>query len=166
MRYSQIKLNDIANTDSGINISVWSQGCPHYCEECFNKETWEFNKGEIYSNKTFDYICNNINSYGVNRNLSILGGEPLCNQNVLGILSLCKSFKEKYPNKKIYLWTGYKIEDFNKEQLKILPFIDFLIDGRFEKDKKDLNLKLRGSTNQRLINVRETLDKKYLVIMD
>ena len=164
MRYSQIKLNDIANTDNGINISIWTQGCPHHCPECFNPETWDFNKGIEYNNESFEYICDNIDLYGVKRNLSILGGEPLCEQNVEGVIQLCKEFKNKYPHKKIYIWTGYTIENFNETQRKVLQYMDVLIDGKFEKDKKDLNLKLRGSSNQKVINVQESLKKKEIVL--
>lgn len=150
MKYSQIKLNDIANSEGGINLSIWTQGCPHHCEDCFNPETWEFGVGKDFTQETLSYIFNNINNYGVERNLSILGGEPLCTQNIEGVIHLCKSFKNKFPNKKILLWTGYTLGTLNDTQKRVLPYIDILVDGRFEHSKKDLNLKLRGSYNQKI----------------
>ncbi len=163
MKYNTIKLNDIANSENGINISIWCQGCPHHCKGCFNKETWDFNKGIEYTEETFKYICENINNYGVKRNLSILGGEALCEQNVLGVIDLCKKFKERYPNKKILLWTGYTYEKLSLEQQYVLQYIDILVDGKFEIDKKDISLKMRGSSNQRIINVKESLKQNKIV---
>jgi anaerobic ribonucleoside-triphosphate reductase activating protein len=98
-----------------------------------------------------DYIINIIDADNVKRNLSILGGEPLCEQNIGGVIELCKRFKKKYPNKKIYIWTGYRIEDLDETQSEILEYIDFLIDGKFEIDKKDISLFMKGSHNQRIL---------------
>lgn len=159
LRYNKIKLNDIAN-GSGINLSIWVQGCPHHCDGCFNPETWDFDKGEKFTNKTMQYILDNINKNDVDRNLSILGGEPLCSQNLAGVINICKTIKESYPNKEIFLWTGYILEEFNDKQKEVLNYIDWLIDGPFEKDKKDLTLRMKGSTNQRLIPIN-SINKKY-----
>lgn len=163
MKYSKIKINDIVNSSNGINLSIWTQGCPHHCKGCFNKETWGYDSGIEFNYKTLDYIFENIDKY-IKRNLSILGGEPLCPVNVEGVYQLCKEFKAKYPNKKIYLWTGYSIENFNNSQKKVLDYIDILIDGKFEEDKKNINLKLRGSSNQRVIDVKETIKLKKMVL--
>ena len=153
MRFSKIKDNDIVN-GIGITMSIWTQGCPHRCKGCFNKETWTFNEGNEFTNDDLNYIISNIDSFNVKRNLSILGGEPLCPQNVEGVINLCKEFKRAYPNKLIYLWTGYTIEEFNQKQKQILEYVDFIIDGKFEEAKKNLNLKLRGSSNQRILDVK------------
>ena len=153
MRFSKIKDNDIAN-GIGITLSVWTQGCPHHCKGCFNKETWTFNEGNEFTNDDLNYIISNIDSFNVKRNLSILGGEPLCPENVEGVINLCREFKKVYPNKLIYLWTGYTIEEFNQKQKQILEYVDFIIDGKFEEAKKNLNLHLRGSSNQRVLNVK------------
>ena len=153
MRFSKIKNNDIAN-GVGITLSVWTQGCPHHCKGCFNKETWTFNEGNEFTNDDLNYIISNIDSFNVKRNLSILGGEPLCPENVEGVINLCKEFKKVYPDKLIYLWTGYTIEEFNQKQKQILEYVDFIIDGKFEEAKKNLNLHLRGSSNQRVLNVK------------
>lgn len=150
MRIAKIKDNDIAN-GLGISMSVWTQGCPHKCEGCFNKSTWDFNSGKEFTKEDLEYIINNINKDGVERNLSILGGEPLCPENVEGVINLCKQIREVYPEKRIYLWTGYTYEEFDYTQKKVLKYIDVIIDGKFEIDKKDLSLMLRGSSNQRII---------------
>ena len=153
MRFSKIKNNDIVN-GIGITLSVWTQGCPHHCKGCFNKETWTFNEGNEFTNDDLNYIISNIDSFNVKRNLSVLGGEPLCPQNVEGVINLCKEFKTVYPDKLIYLWTGYTIEEFNQKQKQILEYVDFIIDGKFEEAKKNSNLHLRGSSNQRVLNVK------------
>ena len=153
MRFSKIKNNDIVN-GIGITLSVWTQGCPHRCKGCFNKETWDFNSGKEFTNDDLNYIISNIASFNVKTNLSLLGGEPLCPQNVEGVINLCREFKKVYPDKLIYLWTGYTIEEFNKLQKQILEYVDFIIDGKFEEAKKNLNLKLRGSSNQRILDVK------------
>ena len=150
MRFSKIKLNDIAN-GVGITLSLWTQGCPHKCKGCFNRETWDFNGGMEFTKADEDYIINIINADNVKRDLSILGGEPLCPQNIEGVINLCKRFKEEYSDKKIYIWTGYRIEDLDETQSEILEYIDFLIDGKFEIDKKNLSLTMRGSSNQRIL---------------
>ena len=153
MRFSKIKDNDIAN-GIGITMSIWTQGCPHHCGGCFNKETWDFNLGKEFTNDDLNYIISNIDSFNVKRNLSILGGEPLCPENVEGVINLCREFKKVYPDKLIYLWTGYTIEEFNKLQKQVLEYVDFIIDGKFEEAKKNLNLHLRGSSNQRIFDIK------------
>ena len=153
MRFSKIKNNDIVN-GVGITLSVWTQGCPHHCKGCFNKETWTFNEGNEFTNDDLNYIISNIDSFNVKRNLSILGGEPLCPENVEGVINLCREFKKVYPYKLIYLWTGYTIEEFNKLQKQVLEYVDFIIDGKFEEAKKNLNLHLRGSSNQRIFDIK------------
>ena len=161
MKYSKIKDNDIAN-GIGITMSVWTQGCPHHCKGCFNTETWDFNSGMEFNKKEDDYVINNVDAYNVKRSLSILGGEPLCPQNVEGVISLCKGFRETYPDKKIYIWTGYTLESFNDKQKEVLRYIDILVDGKFEKDMKDISLKLRGSSNQRVIDIKKTLKENKI----
>ena len=152
MRFSKIKDNDIAN-GLGITMSFWTQGCPHHCKGCFNMETWDFAGGKEFKEEDKEYILQNIDKNNIKRNLSILGGEPLCEQNIQGVINLCKEFKERYPDKIIYVWTGYVLEEFDDTQKILLDYIDVLIDGKFEIDNKDLSLKLRGSTNQRIIDI-------------
>ena len=163
MRYSQIKDNDIAN-GKGVMMSLWTQGCPHRCKGCFNPETWNYNGGMEFTQEQEQYILDNINAHNISRNLSILGGEPLCPENVDGVLALCKKFKERYPEKMIYIWTGYTLEDFNNTQKEVLNYIDILVDGKFEKDLKNLSLKLRGSSNQRIIDVKKSLGENKIIL--
>ena len=164
MKFSKIKDNDIAN-GIGITMSLWTQGCPHHCKGCFNKETWNYNDGKDFTENDLNYILYNINKHDIQRNLAILGGEPLCPQNIEGVIKLCKEFKNKYPNKIIYLWTGYVFEEFAEKQYEILKYIDILIDGKFEEDKKDLSIMLRGSSNQRVIDVKKTFNKNNLTLL-
>lgn len=165
MRYSKIKDNDIAN-GKGIMMSLWTQGCPHRCKGCFNPETWDYNGGMEFTEKEEQYILENINAFNISRNLSILGGEPLCPQNVDGVLALCKKFKQIYPEKMIYIWTGYVLEDFNDTQKEVLNYIDILVDGQFMADLKNLSLKLRGSSNQRIIDVKKTIIENQIILID
>ena len=164
MKFIKIKDNDIAN-GVGITMSLWTQGCPHHCKGCFNMETWDFNKGKEFTELDLKYIFDNINKNDIHRDLSILGGEPLCPQNIEGVINLCKEFKKIYPNKKIYIWTGYTLEEFNDTQKSILKYIDVIVDGKFIEKKRNLSLKLRGSENQRVINVKETLKNKKIILI-
>ena len=164
MKFIKIKDNDIAN-GVGVTMSLWTQGCPHHCKGCFNIETWDFNKGKEFTESDLKYIFDNINKNNIDRDLSILGGEPLCPQNLEGVINLCKEFKSVYPNKKIYLWTGYTLEEFNDIQKSILNHIDVIVDGKFIEEKRNLSLKFRGSTNQRVINVKETLKNNKIILM-
>jgi len=165
LRFSKIKDNDIAN-GLGITMSLWTQGCPHHCVGCFNKETWDYDAGKEFTEDDFNYIIENIDKNNIKRGLSILGGEPLCPQNIDGVIILCKEFKKHYPNKLIYLWTGYIIEEFNDIQNEILRYIDILIDGKFELENRNLSIMLRGSTNQRVIDVKKTLDENKLTLYE
>ena len=163
MRFSKIKDNDIAN-GLGVTMSLWTQGCPHHCKGCFNGETWDFNAGEEFEDSDLKYILENINKNNVHRDLSILGGEPLCPENVDGVIEVCKIFKEKFPEKKIYLWTGYVVEQFNEKQRNVLNYIDVLVDGPFVQAKRNLSLMMRGSSNQRVIDVKKSLDENKIVL--
>lgn len=163
MRFSKIKDNDIAN-GLGITMSFWTQGCPHHCNGCFNKETWNYNSGKEFTHEDLNYILENINKNNIKRDLSILGGEPLCPENVEGVINLCKEFKRNYPEKIIYLWTGYTIETFDNTQKEILNYIDILVDGKFEEENKNLSIKLRGSSNQRVIDVKQYLENDTVIL--
>lgn len=154
MKISKIKDNDVAN-GIGISMSVWTQGCPHHCKGCFNKITWNYEDGRVFTDDDLNYIIENINKNNIKRNLSILGGEPLCPENIDGVINLCKEFKKQYPKNLIYLWTGYVVEEFNDTQNEVFKYVDVLVDGKFEEDKKDPSLKLRGSSNQRIYYKRD-----------
>ena len=153
MKLAKIMENDIVDCDDGIVVSVWFFGCPHKCRECHNSELWEPDCMEETDEKeVIDRVCNLINKNGVNRNLSILGGEPLADYNIESTKNLILSVKKKFPNIKIYLWTGYVLENLKKTSTvkQILKNIDTLIDGPFVLEKRDVSLQLRGSSNQRI----------------
>ena len=156
MRYARIKPNDIAN-GVGISVSLFTQGCPHHCKGCFNVETWSFDGGKEFTEEDKEYLFDCLDKNGIKRNLSILGGEPLCEQNIDGVIELCKEFKAKYPDRQIYVWTGYEIEylmeNHEDKTSELMDNIDWLIDGKFIEEEKDLSLKLRGSRNQRIIGI-------------
>lgn len=147
MRYSQIRKMDISNGE-GIGVSLFVQGCDFHCNGCFNSETWDWNKGKEFTIKTGLYLLSLCYKPYIKR-LSILGGEPLAPQNIDTVTNLSKLFKEQYPDKKLWIWSGYTFENYIYDK-EILKYADYIVDGRFEEDKKDLNLKFRGSSNQRI----------------
>lgn len=144
MRYSQIRKQDISNGD-GIGVALFVQGCSFHCHNCFNQNTWNFEGGKPWTDTEKNLILELGKKPQITR-LSLLGGEPLNHINVQEVTELAKAFKEKFPDKKIWVWTGFSIEDI--QNLEILNYIDYLIDGRFIDDLKDLKLKYRGSFNQ------------------
>lgn len=162
MRYNQIRKMDISN-GPGVRVSIFFQGCHFHCKDCFNSETWDFNKGKIFNEEIIDEILN-IADYDYISGLSILGGEPMHPTNVEGTIELAKRFKERYPEKNIWLWTGYKFEDITNKGA--LPYIDVLVDGQFITELHSFTLKWKGSSNQRVIDVKKTLEKNEIVIFE
>lgn len=149
MRYAGLIENDIVDSDDGICVSLWMQGCPHHCKGCHNPETWDFNGGiEIDREKLVENVINSLTQNGVNRNFSILGGEPLAEENLEDTLYIINRVRNKFPKIKIYLWTGYTIENL---KIKDLKKIDVIIDGLYDEKLRDINLPLRGSSNQRIL---------------
>ena len=164
-RYALIRTMDISNGE-GIGISLFVQGCHFHCKNCFNPETWDFNGGKEWNEEVKERFIKLANGEHVNR-ISILGGEPLCQENVETVLDLCQELKKLYPQKKIWIYTGYTWEclvnqDFTK---KILENIDVLVDGPYIDELQDFNLRFRGSSNQRVINVSESLRNKKIVLL-
>lgn len=159
MRIADIKENDVVNTLKGISVSVFFQGCPHHCKGCFNSSTWDFNGvDESDDEDTVKKIIELINKNGVKRNLSLLGGEPMWEKNINSTKLIIERVRQIYPDIIILIWSGYTIEELKSRNDDITNYIldniNVLIDGRFEEDKKDLNLKLRGSSNQRIIQLK------------
>ena len=150
MRIASVNENDEVNGE-GFCVSIFFQGCPHHCLGCFNPETWSFDAGEeIKDEEAFiEHIIYLINRNGIQRNLSLLGGEPLHKNNIDFIKRLTRAVKQKYYDIKIFCWTGYTLEEI--EDTSVLHNIDILIDGKFEIEKRDITLKLRGSSNQRVL---------------
>mgnify|MGYP003295381421 CR=1 FL=1 len=141
--------NDVQNSLNGMTVSMWVSGCPHRCEGCHNKELWDYSFGENYSLEELKEIASRLITLdGITRNFSVLGGEPLDPSKVDELTELLKFIKSSYPDKKIYLWTGYKYKEVKK--LECLKYVDVLIDGKFDINKRDLTLKLRGSLNQNI----------------
>ena len=152
VKFAAINKNDFINGE-GICVSLWVQGCPHHCKGCHNPEQWDFNGGnEIDIDILINEILIAIEANGIQRNFSILGGEPMAQRNISNTLYILEQIKKHFPNIKTYVWTGYTIEEllslYNKE---ILQNIDVLIDGRFILEERDITLKLRGSKNQRIL---------------
>ena len=178
MRFAQIRSMDISNGE-GVGVSLFVQGCPFHCFGCFNSETWNFDGGKEWTEETEDKFMKLIDRPYIKR-ISFLGGEPLAEQNLSEVLSLVKEICEKFPNKIIWLYTGYSIEDivnFNTNSVSqqyfdrdkfirnsILTYIDVLVDGRYIDEQKDLTLKFRGSKNQRVIDVKQTLKQGKVVL--
>ena len=158
-------LYDIAD-GTGVRVSLFVSGCRHHCKGCFNGETWDFNSGKEFKKENLDYILENINKNSVQRDLSILGGEPLCPENVDGVIEVCKRFKEEFPNKKIYMWTGYTVDDFTERQKEVLKYLDVLVDGPFQQENRNLSLTMRGSSNQRVIDVKKSLAEEKIVLVE
>ena len=158
MRYSGIIYNDTAAAP-GVCLTFFTQGCPHRCHGCHNPETWDFDGGKEFTNGTLNSVLTGLRKNGIERTLCIMGGEPLCDRNVFLTALLIKEVKQKYPNQKIYLWTGYLLENLLKQEdakIKyILSQIDYLIDGPYVEELRDVSLQMRGSSNQRVISVKE-----------
>lgn len=154
MKYAQIRKYDVAN-GLGVRTSIFVTGCTHNCFNCFNKEYQDFDFGETWTERETQKIIEYLNNDHIS-GLSILGGEPM--QNASGLTSIVREIKQ-YSNKDIWLWSGYTYEDILKDEDrgKLLNEIDILVDGRFIESKKDLTLKFRGSSNQRVIDVKKSL---------
>lgn len=167
MKIAELKLNDCIDGE-GISVSVWMQGCPLRCKGCHNEHLWDF-EGGYDEPELKGKIIKAISANGIKRNFSILGGEPLCEQNKDMVLEILKSVRIAYPDIKIYLWTGYTYEFL--KSLKddtindILNQLDYLIDGPYVESERDLTLKLRGSRNQRLIDMKATLELSKVVLV-
>lgn len=152
MKYAALKENDYINGE-GICVSFWVQGCPHRCEGCHNPEQWDFNGGYELPNDYKGQIIKAISANGLTRNFSILGGEPLCPNNIDLVLNILTAVRAAYPHIKIFIWTGYSFEDIKQDTKvqEVLEKIDVLIDGPYKQELRDVTLKLRGSANQKIL---------------
>lgn len=157
MRYNKIRKMDISN-GPGVRVSIFMQGCTFNCKNCFNPETHDFNGGKEFTQDTIERILE-LCSYDYIVGLSILGGEPMHPKNIEGTKSLAKAFKEKFPDKTIWTWTGF-LMDRDLMDKEVLKYIDVLVDGQFETELSNPTLKYKGSENQRVIDVQMSLKKK------
>ena len=169
MNYASIKDCDIAN-GPGIRVSLFVSGCTHHCKGCFNQEAWDFDYGEPFTQDTIERILKML-SPGYIKGLTLLGGEPFEPQNQGPIVELLRQVKEKYPEKSIWAFSGYLFDrDILSGNLgdpavtkEYLSYLDVLVDGPFVEAKKDLMLRFRGSSNQRLIDVQKSLSAGTVV---
>ena len=158
MHYGEIKKCDIANGE-GVRVSLFVSGCTHHCPGCFNQDTWDFSYGNEYTDKTEKEILDSLSPGYVN-GLSLLGGEPFEPQNQKVLVQLLRKVKERYPEKNIWCYTGYL---YDRELLSESSMIDVLVDGRFVEALKDIRLVFRGSSNQRIIDVKKSLESGEIV---
>lgn len=161
MKYAKIRERDVAN-GPGVRVSLFVSGCTFKCKGCFNEIAQDFNYGKEFTKEIEDLIIQHLkdeNIVGIN----ILGGEPM-QQDSKTILNLVKRIK-KETGKNIWMWSGFLFEDLikNQEKLEILNYIDILVDGRFKLEQRDIKLKYRGSSNQRVIDVQKSLKSKSVI---
>ena len=160
MRYNKIRKMDISD-GPGVRVSIFMQGCTFNCKGCFNKETHDFAGGKEFNEEVIDKVlelCENENIEG----LSILGGEPMHPKNIEGTTELAQSFKEKFPNKNLWVWTGF-LFDKDLKGKEVLNYIDVLVDGQFKEELFSPILKWRGSSNQRVIDVQKSLKENKVI---
>ena len=163
MKYNKIRKMDISN-GPGVRVSIFMQGCAFHCENCFNKETWDFNAGTDFTEETIKKVldlCDKDYIVG----LSILGGEPMHPNNIDGTTALAKAFKEKFPNKNLWVWSGYLFDKDLKDK-EVLKYIDVLVDGQFINNLHNPTLKWKGSSNQRVIDVQKSLKNNVICIIE
>ena len=163
MRYNLIRKMDISN-GPGVRVSVFMQGCSFHCKNCFNPETWDFEGGKEFTNDTVNEVLNLAGQDHI-KGLSILGGEPMHPNNIEATTKLAKAFKEKYPNKSVWVWSGFKFDEDLKGK-EALNYIDVLVDGTYDDEKHNPKLKWRGSSNQRVIDVQKSLKDGKTTLLD
>ena len=157
MNYAAIKKTDIAN-GPGVRVSLFVSGCRRHCKGCFNSETWDFNYGNLFGKSTMNEILEALDKEYI-EGFSILGGEPFENENKETVYNVIRTVKEKFPQKTIWCYSGFCFEELAESSRNILELIDVLVDGAFVEGKKNLRLKFRGSENQRIIDVKKSLEK-------
>lgn len=170
MNYAAIKNCDIAN-GFGVRVSLFVSGCTHHCKDCFNPETWSFNYGTPYTKETENYIIQLLQADYI-KGITLLGGEPMEEINQKELVNLLRRIKTELPNKDIWCYTGYTYDTDLKQNGKahyqytdeILSYLDVLVDGEFKTDLKNLSLKFRGSSNQRVIDVKKSLNENKVVL--
>ena len=172
MNYATIKWYDIANGE-GVRISLFVSGCTHRCKNCFNEIAWDFSYGEIFDEAVQEKMLLELGSSYI-AGLSLLGGEPLEPQNQAALLPFVREVKKRYPDKSIWCYTGYVLDEKTgllsaqrantDDTAELISCFDVLVDGPFVEEFKDIRLKFRGSSNQRVIDVQKTLAKKECVL--
>lgn len=170
MNYADIKRIDVAN-GPGVRVSLFVSGCTHHCKGCFNEVTWDFNYGEPFTETQIDEIIEYLDNSFI-KGLTILGGEPFELSNQKGLLPLLRKVREVLPEKSIWCFSGYLFDQqivgemYEKweETREMLSYLDVIVDGKFEEERKNLNVRFRGSDNQRIIMVQESLREGEVVL--
>lgn len=163
MRYNKIRKMDISD-GPGVRVSIFMQGCEFHCKNCFNQDTHDFNGGKEFTQDTIDRVL----ELGENENikgLSILGGEPMHPKNIEGTTKLAKAFKEKFPNKTVWVWSGF-LFDKNLKGKDVLNYVDVLVDGQYVDQLHNPQLEWKGSSNQRVIDVQQSLKNKNVTLFN
>mgnify|MGYP006348465603 FL=1 len=163
MRYKKKRKMDIAD-GPGVRVSIFEQGCTFNCKNCFNPETHDFSGGTEFTDETIDRVLELCGQDYI-EGLSILGGEPMHPKNIEGTTKLAKSFKEKYPNKNLWIWSGFKFDQDLKDK-EVLKYVDVLVDGQYVDELHNPTLKWRGSSNQRVINVQDSLKANKVILLN
>ncbi len=166
MKYNKIRKMDISDGE-GVRVSIFVQGCEFHCKNCFNPETWNFEGGKEFTPETLKKLLELCDKDYI-KGLSILGGEPLHPKNRETVVDIMRAFKFKFPKKDIWCWTGYTIEKLlaeNDDDIKsMLIYLDYLVDGQFMEEQKNLNLKWAGSDNQRVIDIQNSMKQSKIVL--
>ena len=165
MRYASIRNLDISNGE-GIGVALFVQGCPFHCYNCFNSQTWDFNGGKEWNDDIRRDFLNIIKQCKYSDRVTIIGGEPLCEQNRFDVGVLISDIKTQFPQKNIWVYTGYTWEELISDvsTSNIIEFVDVIVDGRYIDDLQNLKLKFRGSSNQRVIDVKKSLETGEVVL--
>ena len=162
MRYHNITHDDMLNGE-GLRVVLWVSGCTHKCDKCQNSMTWDINDGLEFDTKAIEEIMSELDKSYMS-GLTLSGGDPLHPQNRVEVTALAKEIKEKYPQKTIWLYSGFTWEQISN--LEIMKYIDVLIAGKYVDELRDTNLHWKGSSNQRTINVQASLEKGEIVLYD
>ena len=166
MRYNKIRKMDISDGE-GIRVSLFVQGCEFHCKGCFNPNTWDFKEGKEFTTETLNTLLNLCDNERI-QGLSILGGEPMHPTNRETVIDIMRAFKFRFPKKNIWMWTGYTLEKLleeDKENIQtMMIYLDYLVDGQFQLEKRNLNLKWAGSENQRWIDIQESMKQGKVIL--
>ncbi len=163
MRYNLIRKMDISN-GPGVRVSIFMQGCAFHCKNCFNPETWDFTAGKEFNDDTIKEVLDLCDKKQI-KGLSILGGEPMHPNNQEGTAKLAKAFKEKFPDKTVWMWSGFKFDQDLKDK-EAMKYVDVLVDGTYTDELRNPTLKWKGSSNQRVIDVQKSLKQNKIVITE
>ena len=162
MRYSKIEKNSIAN-GTGVRVVLWAQGCSLHCKGCHNPQTWDCQGGQLFNVAAIQTICEELKQPYIT-GITLSGGHPLEPENIQECTALCMYLKLRFPQKTIWLYTGWQWEEVC--HMEIMKYIDVVVDGPYIEEQKDITLKWRGSRNQRVIDCQKSLANKTIILLD